>query len=265
MRRSRVAHQHASPGAKKQGHILCGNVTDMCQRSAGVQGIAFPAVHSLLSTSVPRGFQSTGVAIVTAASYGGAAFAAGVAPWIIHELRWPAVFYAFGASALLWLPFWIGITPSQHAKGTEAQSALEPGSSRRGGEASTSGREPSRAEGQGLLDVDADGGACAPVLNTQTLGLDRAFWGLAKRREVWAICVAQYCQSWGMYALLNWLPTFFSEQVRIRSRSACPCRWALVHRDHGTRCCKGKTQLLCGMGQVLVAACDRAGALLRSD
>ena len=46
------------------------------------------------------------------------------------------------------------------------------------------------------------------------LGLDRAFWGLAKRKEVWAICAAQYCQSWGMYALLNWLPTFFSEQVR---------------------------------------------------
>ena len=77
-----------------------------------MQGIAFPAVHALISTSVPRGFQSTGVAIVTAASYGGAAFAAGAAPLIIDQQSWPACFYVFGASALLWLPFWVGVKPA---------------------------------------------------------------------------------------------------------------------------------------------------------
>lgn len=49
----------------------------------------------------------------------------------------------------------------------------------------------------------------------QGIGLDAGFIALLKRREVWAIGVAQYCQSWGLYVLLNWLPTFFSEQVCI--------------------------------------------------
>ena len=163
---------------------------------------------------MPRGFQSTGVAIVTAASYAGAAFAAGVAPWIIDEFDWPTVFYTFGASAVLWLPFWALITPAAESRGsaeveqaaTSSQDAESAPLNRQRRDASTSGRDTEG--GEGLLLRPAE------VLDGSAFGLDRAFWGLAKRKEVWAICAAQYCQSWGMYALLNWLPTFFSEQVR---------------------------------------------------
>ena len=35
------------------------------------------------------------------------------------------------------------------------------------------------------------------------------------RRQVWAICLCQYCQSWGMYGLLNWLPTFFRDSYGV--------------------------------------------------
>ncbi len=33
--------------------------------------------------------------------------------------------------------------------------------------------------------------------------------------KVWAICVAQFTGSWGMYGLLNWLPTFFTEYYNV--------------------------------------------------
>ena len=46
-----------------------------------------------------------------------------------------------------------------------------------------------------------------------SVGMDAGFIGLTQRKEVWAICAAQYCNSWGAYALLNWLPKYFSEQV----------------------------------------------------
>ena len=36
-----------------------------------------------------------------------------------------------------------------------------------------------------------------------------------RRREVQAICLTQYCQSWGMYGLLNWLPTFFADYYHV--------------------------------------------------
>ena len=39
----------------------------------------------------------------------------------------------------------------------------------------------------------------------------REWLALVQTREVQAICVAQFCGSWGLYGLLNWLPTFFKE------------------------------------------------------
>lgn len=38
---------------------------------------------------------------------------------------------------------------------------------------------------------------------------------LASRREVWAICIAQFCGSWGLYGLISWLPTYFSDQFGV--------------------------------------------------
>ena len=38
------------------------------------EGVAFPAVHALISRHVPKDRQSTAVAAVTAASYGGDTF-----------------------------------------------------------------------------------------------------------------------------------------------------------------------------------------------
>lgn len=49
--------------------------------------------------------------------------------------------------------------------------------------------------------------AALPVPNPPLTGLV----SILTRREVLAICASQYCQSWGMYGLLNWLPTFFKD------------------------------------------------------
>ncbi|KAK2076741.1 hypothetical protein QBZ16_005501 [Prototheca wickerhamii] len=38
---------------------------------------------------------------------------------------------------------------------------------------------------------------------------------LMARREVWAICVAQFAGSWGAYALLSWMPTFFRDRYGV--------------------------------------------------
>ena len=39
--------------------------------------------------------------------------------------------------------------------------------------------------------------------------------GLIRTREVRAICVAQFAQSWGGYGLLSWLPTYFEEALGV--------------------------------------------------
>lgn len=42
------------------------------------------------------------------------------------------------------------------------------------------------------------------------------FWPLMRRREVWAIAVAQYAAGWGFYGLLAWLPQFFIEHCGLQ-------------------------------------------------
>ena len=214
-----------------------------------LQGIAFPAVHSIISVSVPKGYQSTAVAVVTAASYAGVAVAAGAAPWIIEEYSWPFVFYVFGLSAVLWLPFWLQATvPSGHvlpdstdavslSARNDVESLDSPGGLARGGPTqnepqanAAAGASSTQEEEDALLDASGQVAAEAKVLGS-AFGLDRAFWGLVRRKPVWAICVTQYCQSWGMYALFNWLPTFFNEQVRLDlPASASATKPTAVHR-----------------------------------
>jgi ACS family sodium-dependent inorganic phosphate cotransporter len=68
-----------------------------------------PHPSSPPARNVPVERQSTAVGVVTAASYAGTALAFGVSPSLIARLGWPAVFYLFGALALLWLPLWFPI------------------------------------------------------------------------------------------------------------------------------------------------------------
>lgn len=74
------------------------------------EGVAFPAIHTLIARNVPVGAQSTAVGVVTAASYMGTALAFGVSPWLISTYGWPSVFYVFAALALLWLPLWLPVS-----------------------------------------------------------------------------------------------------------------------------------------------------------
>lgn len=68
--------------------MLCYEL-DFSRQWLAVQGVAFPAVHSVISATVPRARQSTAVAIVTAASYTGAA---------THALSYFALFPAWGGA-----------------------------------------------------------------------------------------------------------------------------------------------------------------------
>ncbi len=78
-------------------------------------------------------------------------------------------------------------------------------------ESASSSRAALDASTSGALDAAASDSTAAGASSalSSTNKRDRGFWALLRRKEVWAICAAQYTQSWGMYGLLNWLPTFF--------------------------------------------------------
>ncbi|ABO98456.1 MFS family transporter: phosphate/sugar [Ostreococcus lucimarinus CCE9901] len=148
------------------------------------EGLAFPACHALIAREVPREKRSTAVAAVTAASYAGAAFAFAVTPGLVSEFGWPSAFYSFGAIALLWAPFWFALPDHREPRGVDDE--IEDAETRR-------------------FIAESSATATKPPASF-------AIWTeLIRRKEVRAICVAQFTQSWGMYGLLSWLPTYFNE------------------------------------------------------
>ncbi|GLC40516.1 hypothetical protein PLESTB_000705400 [Pleodorina starrii] len=163
------------------------------------EGVAFPSIHSLIARNVPVRSQTTAVGIVTAASYAGTALAFGISPLIISKFGWEWVFYAFSGLALLWLPLWLPVKTLDKFKAAQAQAAAE---------AAADAAAAAAADSDGAIARTSGGGGVAAAAADP--------WALLRRREVWAICAAQYAQSWGMYGLLNWLPTFFSEYYAVQ-------------------------------------------------
>lgn len=140
------------------------------------EGVAFPAVHSAIAKLVPRSQQSSAVALVTAASYAGAGLAFLLVPGIVETYGWQVSFFGFGALALLWLPPWLARAPE-------------------------TGRSP--------------GVELSASLTKNFSKTVEELLPLVKTPEVLAICVAQYTNGFGLYGLLSWLPSFFSEQYGI--------------------------------------------------
>lgn len=158
------------------------------------EGVAFPAIHALIAKHVPVNKRSTAVAAVTAASYAGAAFAFAVTPPIVSDLGWESAFYSFGALALVWLPFWLAFDPKKSSGNATTIEAEDDGDEETLRLASPEDEESSSA------------------ISSSDFASSVAVWRtLVSKREVRAICVAQFAQSWGMYGLLSWLPTYFNE------------------------------------------------------
>jgi ACS family sodium-dependent inorganic phosphate cotransporter len=182
--------------------------------------------------NVPTSKRSTAVGIITAASYAGTALAFGISPLLISRFGWQWVFYLFGGSALLWLPFWLPLNVLKQLP--EDAAAAAAGAAGTSSSAAASAPQQQQQQQQGKdspLSQSALGGdEGAPLLQRQSFELAAAstpaaaaaadgstgFQALLRRREVWAICVCQYAQSYGMYGLLTWLPTFFTDYYGVK-------------------------------------------------
>jgi cyanate permease len=57
--------------------------------------------------------------------------------------------------------------------------------------------------------------AAAATQQPAAASVPYGFWPLMRRREVWAIAVAQYAAGWGFYGLLAWLPQFFIQHLGV--------------------------------------------------
>ncbi len=147
------------------------------------EGVSFPSIYSLFSRWIPPRERARAVALNFSGIPLGTVFALVVTPWIALRLGWPWAFYLFGAAGLGWLAVWqrrAAAAPELDAR----VSALELREIRGGSGAPAS--------------------APAPPLRL-----------LLRSTAVWAIIVGHFCNNWGGYVLLSWLPTYLTQQLGV--------------------------------------------------
>jgi ACS family sodium-dependent inorganic phosphate cotransporter len=147
------------------------------------------------------------VAAVTAASYAGAAFAFGVTPGIVLNGGWQAAFFVFGTAAVVWVPFWL---PAEFKVVNDVNSFGGGGGG--GGGAVNDVKSGGGIGGGAVGATDSNGGSGGGLVSPSVVS---EWLALVKTREVQAICIAQFAQSWGGYGLLSWLPTYFDEALGV--------------------------------------------------
>jgi MFS family permease len=153
------------------------------------EGVAFPAIHSMIARWIPPVERARAVAIVISACYLGTILPIASAPTIILRIGWQFVFYLFGSLGFFWVLGWHYLCsghPNHHktihpSELSYIQSSLDKTSEEM--EKEKKNATPWRA--------------------------------IALSPAVWAIMINQFCSSYAFYVLLSWLPTYFEEYFGI--------------------------------------------------
>ena len=153
------------------------------------EGVAFPSVYHMFGRWVPARERSRAASFNLAAIPLGTLTAIIVTPFLAIKFGWPSVFYVFGSIGLVWFFFWYFLVTDKPAIDTrmgESERALFRQEAEQGG---------------------SDGSKGIPWRE------------LLSKKPVWAIIIAHFCNNWGLYVLLSWLPSYFSSQLGIGLRS----------------------------------------------
>lgn len=150
------------------------------------EGVCFPATYNLLGRWVPPEERSRAASFNLSAIALGTLFAVSTTPIIALTLGWPAVFYLFGMAGFFWFAFWWYLAGDRPPAPADSETAR-------------------LTAGETSVQDDTE---------------NRVPWRrILGQRPVWAIIVAHFCNNWGLYVLLAWLPSYFSSQLHINLRA----------------------------------------------
>lgn len=152
------------------------------------EGVAMPAMNTLVSRWVPRQERSRSLSLVYSGMYAGSVLGLGLCPRIVQETGWPSAFFLFGSAGLLWFLIW------------QAWAASSPAES----------PHVSGAERAYIL----AGAAGAGARGGGTEMPETIPWReILSKKEVWAIIVSHFCHNWGTFILLTWMPSYYHDEL----------------------------------------------------
>jgi len=148
------------------------------------EGVTFPSIYSLFGRWLPKEENSRAIGMVFSAIPLGSVFALLVTPIVVIHFGWPWAFFSFGAVGAIWWYVWqtrVQADPQRHPTIAEHERAYI------AAVAATSVEAPR-----------------PPSLRT-----------LLGHLPVWAIIVGHFCNNWGGYVLLAFMPTYITQGLGV--------------------------------------------------
>lgn len=167
-----------SPAVAAAGLTIPAVLAARCAVGLG-EGVALPAMNSLVAAHVPGGSRATALGLCFGGFHAGNLVGLVLSPLLLASLGWRALFYAFGFVGLPLLAMWLASVPEK----------VEGGRGEKKGAGSSS--------------------AAATTPATTPPSIAR----LLSSRHTWAIVIVNFVNHWGYFIYLNWMPTYFARTL----------------------------------------------------
>ena len=196
------------------------------------EGISPSAATDVIARSVPLKERSRAVAFVFNGFNIGSVLGLSLSPLIIETFGWRTVFVIFGAVGLVWVQ-WVGLgiyTRGGAAPGTPADAV--------GSTAAVKGLMgrrkmlPVSTTDSDVSDGNGDDGVSsketkfdAPATNGTEGEAEEEEppvpWGeIFQSTPLRALAYVHFCNNWGFYVLLAWLPSYFTQELEVNLTNA---------------------------------------------
>lgn len=143
------------------------------------EALLFPATYELASRWAPRNEYTRLTSVTGSGIPLGTVIGLLGTGWLLTRFDWPSAFYLFGVVGLVWCVVWFAVArdrPDLDPHLTPAERALLAREA-----------EPARTE------------------------QDRSWRALLRHAPVWALFAAHFANTWTLYVLLSWLPSYLRE------------------------------------------------------
>lgn len=182
------------------------------------EGIAPSAATDVIARSVSVTERSRAVAFVFNGFNVGSVLGLSLAPLIIETFGWRSVFVAFGGLGVAWTA-WVGL-------GIYPRGGAMPGTPKElvGQRAAVKGLTGKRVVPSSKTTEDEDAGERSEETRGETSGNSsdqKVPWGeIVRSTPLRALAYVHFCNNWGFYVLLAWLPSYFTQELGVNLTNA---------------------------------------------
>jgi len=149
------------------------------------EGVCYPTIHALLSQWLPEQERSRYVTFIWGGGYVGTIVAMVSCPHIIDRYNWQMNFYFFGFLGIVWGIIWLILSASR----------------------------PSELFYIARSEVNYI--AANNTLPKAVVVTKKDLIAILSTKHSWAIIINHFCNNWGFYVLLTWLPTYLNKMFNL--------------------------------------------------